>query len=90
MRQGQPQEIEEDCSDLELIPDLWPAWEVFLDTWTQWRVLTGLFGVFYEGIDYASLMAVMDMHGIHPNERRALLAQVRILEDEARKLRNKQ
>jgi len=91
VKQAQPQEIEEDQDeDLELSVDLWPAWECFLATWTQWRVIAGFTQVFYEGIDYASLLAVMDMHGIKPKKRRAVLMQVRILEDEARKLRNKQ
>ncbi|MEG2047388.1 MAG: DUF1799 domain-containing protein [Comamonas sp.] len=53
-------------------------------------MIAGLAQVFYEGIDYASLLAVMDMHGIKPKKRRTVLMQVRILEDEARKLRNKQ
>lgn len=80
----------DEAEDIELLPELWPAWELFLDTWTQWRVLTGLSGVFYEGIDYSSLLAVMEIHGIKQDERQPVLAQVRILEDEARKLRNKQ
>lgn len=53
-------------------------------------MIAGFTQVFYEGIDYSSLLAVMDMHGIKPKKRRAVLMHVRILEDEARKLRNKQ
>ncbi|MEG0936574.1 MAG: DUF1799 domain-containing protein [Comamonas sp.] len=91
VKQAQPPETEDDQDeDLELSDELWPAWECFLATWTQWRVIAGLAQVFYEGIDYASLLAVMDMHGIKPKKRRTVLMQVRILEDEARKLRNKQ
>lgn len=91
VKQAQSPETEDDQDeDLELSGELWPAWECFLATWTQWRVIAGLGQVFYEGIDYASLLAVMDMHGIKPKKRRTVLMQVRILEDEARKLRNKQ
>ena len=91
VKQAQPSEDEdEQDEDLELPDELWPAWECFLATWTQWRVIAGLTGVFYEGIDYASLLAVMDMQGIKPKKRRTVLMHVRILEDEARKLRNKQ
>ncbi len=85
-----PEDEDAQDEDLELSEDLWPAWECFLATWTQWRVITGLAQLFYEGIDYTSLLAVMDMHGIKPKKRRTVLMHVRILEDEARKLRNKQ
>ena len=75
--------------DYELPPALWPAWECFVATWTQWRIVAGMGGVFYEGIDYASLAAVMDMLGIAQRQRRKTLAMVQVLEAEARVLRNR-
>lgn len=46
--------------------------------------------MFYEGIDYTSLLAVMDMLGIAGRHRRKTLVLVQILESEARVLRNRQ
>ena len=57
-------------------------------TWNQWRIVAGLGGVHYEGIDHACLRATMDMLGIRPSRRRSVLLHVQVLESEAKRLRN--
>ncbi|MDR0458590.1 MAG: DUF1799 domain-containing protein [Burkholderiaceae bacterium] len=74
----------------ELPPALWPAWECFVSTWNQWRIVAGLGGIWYEGIDHASLLATMNLLGVKKAKRRAVFGHVRVLENEARALRNQQ
>jgi len=72
----------------ELPPELWPAWECFVATWSQWRIVAGLGGVYCEGIDHASLVATMELLGVKKNKRREVFLHLRILESEAKPLRN--
>lgn len=72
----------------ELPPELWDAWQCFLTTWNQWRVIVGFSAVHYEGIDHGALHAAMQMLGIKQRKWPQVFAQVLTLEDEARKLRN--
>jgi hypothetical protein len=60
-----------------------------VSTWNQWRIVAGLGGVFYEGIDHASLAATMELLGVKKSKRREVFFHVRILESEAKPLRNK-
>lgn len=73
---------------MELETEQWEAWRCYLATWHQWRVVSGLTGSFYQGIDQASLLAVMQMLEIKPKHRPRVFWDVQTLEDEARKLRN--
>lgn len=57
--------------------------------WSQWRMTVGWSRVVYEGIEYTSLEAVMRMQGIAKKKQRDVFWMVRVMEDEARKLRNK-
>lgn len=57
-------------------------------TWNQWRIVAGLGGVYYEGIDHASLVATMELLGVKKSKRRDVFLQVQILEAEAKPLRN--
>ena len=50
---------EPDTEFYELPPELWPAWECFVSTWNQWRVIAGLIGVHYDGIDHTALASTM-------------------------------
>jgi len=81
--------IADEPADVELSPDEWRAWEVFDSMWTNWRVIAGLSNVHYQGIDYAALEAVMRFHNVPKKHMRATFWMVRIMEDEARKWRNK-
>ena len=76
-------------TDVVILPGLENAWLCFVGTLNQWRVVAGMAGVFYEGIDAAALLATMDMLGIEQDLRPELFWQMQILEGEARKCRNK-
>ena len=85
---NEPEQEPEQVGDVELPPELWPAWQCFLATWNQWRVIAGMGGVFYEGIDHAALQSCMELLDIKKTKRRDVFLHVLTLEDEARKLRN--
>lgn len=79
---------EDDGADIELPPEAWDAWQCFVGTWSQWRVLVGFSVVIYDGIDQACLLAAMDMLGVRKQDRQRVYWQVQVMEDEARPLRN--
>ena len=58
--------------------DHWPALEVFLAAGNQWRVVAGMGGAFYQGLDLPAVAAVMDIHQVE--DRRACLARVQLIE----------
>lgn len=69
---------------------IWPehteAWEVFLACARQWRIVSGMAGAFYQGLDAAALAATMDMMGVE--DKRARLRQVSQIESGALELLN--
>lgn len=79
---------EPEPDEYELPPELWPAWECFIATWNQWRIVAGLIGIYYDGIDHTALASTMDMLGVKQAKRRDVFIHVRILESEAKRLRN--
>lgn len=79
---------EQEPEEYELPPELWPAWECFVSTWNQWRVIVGLAAMHYDGIDHTALVSTMDMLGVKKSKRRDVFMHVRVLESEAKPLRN--
>ncbi|XNS32350.1 DUF1799 domain-containing protein [Halomonas cupida] len=60
-------------------PEHWRALQVFLDCGTQWRLMpVGMGGVFFQGLDYSALEAVMRMHAV--DDTAAMLRQVQAIE----------
>lgn len=64
------------------------AFELFAACSSQWRIVAGMSGVFYQGLDAAALAATMDMLGIEQGHRRERLQQVRQIEAGALELLN--
>ena len=62
--------------------------QAFLGTLRQWRVIAGMGGVVFDGIDNACLESTLRMLQIKPKHWPRVFWQIRVLEDEARKLRN--
>ena len=85
---ARPDEVDLDA-DVELPPEQWDAWQVFLGCEHNWRVLVGMSAVHYDGIDTTSMRSVMEMLGIKPRRQRDVFWMVRVLESEARKFLNK-
>ena len=75
-------------ADVELDPDQWHAWQCFVGTQRQWRVIAGMAGVVYEGVDSVALESTLRMLQIKRKHWPRVFWQMRILEDEARRLRN--
>ena len=60
--------------DFEVIPEAWPAVEMFLRSQTQWRVSGG--GVV--GFDYVALHWLFDLYGVE--DPRQMLADLQVME----------
>jgi hypothetical protein len=67
--------------DVEVWPENWPAFCLFVDMRTQWRV--GFAGP--TGLDYGVLFGLMDMHAVPASDRPQLLADLQVLEAAALK-----
>lgn len=65
--------------DVEVWPENWPAFTLFRDMQTQWRI--GMAG--QTGLDYPALFAVMDLHQIPSEEKRQVFADIQVMEDAA-------
>lgn len=62
--------------DVEVWPENWPAFELFADMRTQWRV--GING--RTGLDYQTLFVLMDFHEVPRDERRQMLDDIQTME----------
>ncbi|WP_085600438.1 MULTISPECIES: DUF1799 domain-containing protein [unclassified Pseudomonas] len=65
--------------DVEVWPDVWPAFLVFEAMSTQWRV--GACGA--TGLDYGALPSVIRMCGVPASSRQNIFSDVRQMEAEA-------
>lgn len=64
------------------------AVEAFCALGTQWRIVAGMSGAFWQGLDYAAVPPTLDLMGV-PVERRAdVFAGLRLMEAAALPLRN--
>jgi hypothetical protein len=61
---------------VDVWPDCWPAFDLFAQCRTQWRVAMG--GP--TGLDYVAVLALMDLHGIKRRKRRKLLDDIQHME----------
>lgn len=78
----------EAAEDFEVWPENWDAVEIFRACDTQWNVLLGLGGLYYEGLDYERVAVVArDWMGLPLT--RDLLARIRVLENEGKKILNR-
>ncbi|GAB4207996.1 MAG: hypothetical protein Fur0019_13210 [Tibeticola sp.] len=77
-------------ADFELWPEFREAWECFVMTWSNWRIVVGAAALHYEGIDRAAIGATLQMLGVRRERQRSALMHLLVLEDEARRLRNAQ
>lgn len=59
-------------------PSNWQAFQVFEACQTQWRLVVGMGGVVYQGLDYPAVLSVLDAWGV--KKRTKVFEQVRSLE----------
>lgn len=67
-------------------PQHWHAAQVFLGLATQWRVVAGMVGLLYTGLDYGAMQPVLEEHAqvAHQQPMCTLMPQLRVMEQEAR------
>lgn len=80
---------EDDAEDVELGPEDWRAWRVYLACRRAWRIVSGMGGAWYQGIDPAAVLASLQILRIKPKHWPDVQWRVAILEDEARLHLNK-
>ncbi len=68
-------------------PECWDAVQVFCACDSQWTTLLGWGGLYYQGLDYHKVGSVArDWFGL--TLTRELLAQIRVMEHEGKKILN--
>lgn len=79
----------DDGADVELGPEDWRAWRVFLACRRAWRIVAGMGGIWYEGIDPSAVLSTLQMLQIKPKHWPDVHYRLAILEGEARTHLNK-
>ena len=74
--------------DFELWPQHQQAWEVFLDCGRQWRVIAGMGGVFFQGLDGGAVESSLRIQGVPRRDWKRVRSQLQVLEDEAAEILN--
>lgn len=64
-------------------PDNWQHLHVFLAMKTQWRIISGMGGVHYQGLEYSALPSVLSLMSVPKAERSETFAALRIMESSA-------
>lgn len=74
----------EDATDspCEVMHENWLALEVFLQCQTQWRMIAGMAGAFYQGLDYPSVETVIRLT-LPRKKRRKVFHAVQLIEQGA-------
>ena len=78
---------DEPASVIELWPEHVQPFRLFTECETQWRLVVGMSGVRYQGLDYTALHALMQIYGV--NNMSHCLRCIRTLERGALKVFNK-
>lgn len=73
--------------EAEIWPEHLQAWEVYSTCDNQWRVVAGMGGVYYQGLELSSVTTAMELCGVE--DRRTCMAQVRAIESGAREVLNR-
>lgn len=68
----------EETADVLLWPQHIEAFRIFTACETQWRMLVGMGGAVFQGLDYVAVVAIMGVHEIE--SRGECLSQIKALE----------
>ncbi len=60
--------------DFEILPDNWPAFEMFLRVQTQWRTTFGG----RTGLDYNALFVMLEIYAVE--DRQTMIEQIQVIE----------
>lgn len=64
-------------------PEHWDVWELWQALKNDWRLIVGLGGAAYAGLDKPTAESVMRMWGIKKRRRRGMLEALLIMEEAA-------
>lgn len=73
----------------EVFADCWQSLEVFLTLGSQWRVVSGMGGMFYQGLDFNSIEPCFRLLGIPRSKRAELFKDLLVMQAEAASVINK-
>lgn len=76
-------DVADDGVNVELDFESWQAWRVFLLCLSSWRIVCGVGGIFYQGMDPTAMVANAQMLGIKPKHWPDLRWRLSFLELEA-------
>ncbi|MDZ7862678.1 DUF1799 domain-containing protein [Acidovorax sp.] len=79
---------ENESGDFELWPEHQQAWEVFLDCGRQWRVIAGMGGVYFQGLEATAVESSFRIQGVPRKDWKRVRSQLMVLEDEAAEILN--
>ena len=85
---GDDDESFDEDGDYLVWAENWDTWCVFRDCGTQWIVLAGMSGFYYQGIDYMKLATVMDFKTVPDDKRAAMFDDIRLMEGVAKQVLN--
>lgn len=80
---------DDDAEDVELGPEDWRAWRVYLACRRAWRIVSGMGGTWHEGIDPPAVLSALQILRIKPKHWPDVQWRLSVLEDEARQHLNK-
>jgi hypothetical protein len=80
---------EEVSDDFPVFPDNVDALCIFVALGTQWRVVGGMHGLIYTGLDYSVLPEIWERFAIRKKDRTKVFEQLRIMELAAIPVRNR-
>lgn len=69
----------QDDSDFEVWPENWPALLIFVSVKTQWRIIAGMGGASFQGIDYPALIEVIKLK-VEKDQRSQMFDDVQLIE----------
>lgn len=72
-----------DLEEVDVWPENWKAWTLFCRVSTQWRIVSGLAGAGYTGLDYPAVYPLLDQIAIDKQEWMELFEDVQVLESAA-------
>lgn len=73
----------------EILPENLIVFDIFLAMQTNWRVIAGMGGTAYQGLDYAAIPPVLQMFRIPKKDHADVFKELRLMEAEAIPLLNK-
>lgn len=69
--------------EIEVWPENWPTWEVWLALSTNWRIVSGNGDIAYLGLEYPAIPEALQMVGVKKKQRGQVRIGLRVMEGAA-------